>query len=458
MSKSLDLTKGNIPRGLMGFAIPIIATNFIQTAYNLVDMIWIGKLGSGAVAAVGTATFFVSLALSLSELIATGSAVRISQSIGADKKEDAKTYIDNGFFMAFILAVIYSTIVIIFRKDVIGFFELGSADMERDAITYLVISMISVIFMYFNTMFVSIANSVGESVGPFKINVIGFIFNAVLDPLFIFGFLNIKGYGVLGAAIATLISRILVTALFLINTKRTFEASEKKFRFDIVKAKDVLILGAPYALQRVLFSLIGIIMAKIIASWGATAIAVQKIGVQIEAISFMTIAGLNRAMRTFVGQNYGAEKLDRIKEGYKVGLILSIIFGLITTVLLVFFSEEIFSVFLNEDRALSMGIKYLKIIGYSQVFMCIEIISGASFNGLGKTYVPSIISIIFTSLRIPLAIFLSRTALGLDGVWWTISISSIAKGILLTLLFLLYSKYKLNIDDSINKKFKRCVR
>lgn len=443
MNKSLCLTTGNIPRGLMSFAIPIIATNFIQTAYNMVDMIWISRLGSGAVAAVGTATFFVSLALSLSELIATGTAVRISQSIGAGKEKDANAYIKNGFFMAFLLAAIYSVVVIVFRENVIGFFELGEAQIEKDAITYLVISMISVIFMYFNTMCGSIANSRGDSKNPFKINTIGFIINGVLDPILIFGVFNIKGLGVLGAGAATLASRIIVSLLFLIKTKGLLYLSKEKFKLDNKKAIDVLKLGAPYALQRVLFSSIGIIMAKVIAGWGSTAIAVQKIGVQIEAISFMTIAGLNRAMRTFVGQNYGAGKTQRIKKGYKIGLLLSTVFGLFTTALLVGFSSEIFGLFLKEKQALAMGTNYLKIIGYSQVFMCIEIISGASFNGLGKTYIPSIVSIVFTSLRIPLAIFLSGTYLGLNGVWWTISISSMIKGTLLMILFLLYSKYRL---------------
>lgn len=317
MNNSMNLTKGDIPKGLMKFAIPIIATNFIQTAYNMVDMIWVGKLGSGAVAAVGTATFFVSLALSLSELIATGSAVRISQSVGAGKGKDAKAYIGNGFFMAFIIALIYSVLVIGFRKQIIGFFELGQVSIEKDARTYLVISMISVVFMYFNTMCVSVSNSMGDSKSPFKINTLGFILNAVLDPILIFGILNIQGLGVLGAGVATLISRMFVSLSFIIEGRETFQVSKEKFKFDKAKALDVLNLGAPYALQRVLFSSIGIIMAKIIAGWGATAIAVQKIGVQIEAISFMTIAGLNRAMRTFVGQNYGAGKIDRIKEGYK---------------------------------------------------------------------------------------------------------------------------------------------
>lgn len=446
MSKSINLTRGNIAKGLIGFSIPIVATNFIQTAYNLVDMMWIGRLGSGAVAAVGTATFFVSLALSLSELVATGSAVRISQSIGAEKRDEAKTYIFNGFLMAFVLAILYSITFIIFRKEVIGFFELGDAVIERDAIVYLVISMISVVFMYFNTMFISVANSLGDSKLPFKINAVGFVLNAVLDPLLIFGIFNIKGLGVFGAAIATLISRILVCVLFFMKSKEALNVSDSEYKFDRAKAIDVLKLGAPYALQRVLFSAIGIVMAKIIVGFGSTAIAVQKVGVQIEAISYMTIAGLNGAMRTFVGQNFGAEKLDRIRIGYRIGLLLSAIFGLFTTTVLIVFAEEIFSVFLKDEQALQMGIDYLKIIGYSQVFMCIEIISGAAFNGLGKTYIPSIVSIVFTTLRIPLAIYLSSTFLGLNGVWWTISISSMVKGILLMVLFLIYSKRNLKED------------
>ncbi len=443
MSKSINLTKGSISRGLIGFSIPIVATNFIQTAYNMVDMMWIGRLGSGAVAAIGTATFFVSLALSLSELVATGSAVRISQSIGAENKADAKTYIGNGFLMAFVLAIIYSIVFIIFRKQVIGFFELGDAIIERDAIVYLVVSMISVVFMYFNTMFVSVANSLGDSKLPFKINVIGFALNAVLDPLLIFGIFNIKGLGVFGAALATLISRIIVCVLFFVKSKNALNISDNEFKFDKAKAIDVLKLGAPYALQRVLFSAIGIVMAKIIVGFGFTAIAVQKIGVQVEAISYMTIAGLNRAMRTFVGQNFGAKKLERIRSGYRIGLLLSTVFGLFITAVLVIFAKQIFSVFLKDEQALQMGINYLKIIGYSQVFMCVEMISGAAFNGLGKTYVPSIVSIIFTALRIPLAIYLSTTFLGLSGVWWSISISSMVKGVLLMVLFSIYSKRNL---------------
>ncbi len=442
---SQDLTEGSISKGLLSLAVPIIATNFIQTTYSMVDMIWIGMLGSNAVAAIGTASFFINLAISLFVLISTGSGIKIAQSVGAKKSEEAKTFITNGVIMTFVLALIYSIFIILIRKSIVGFFNLGSYETEKMASIYLVTSMVGIIFMFFNTLFTIILNSFGNSKLPFKINTIGFGMNVILDPILIFGVLGITGLGVFGAALATLISRIIVFIIFLIQSKNYFQIFEDGLKFRLQKAVEVLKLGAPFALQRVLFTLIGITIAKIISSWGATAIAVQKVGLQIEAISYMTIAGLHGAMSAFVGQNYGAKKPQRIKSGYRIALLMSGTFGLLTTTLFIVFAREIFSVFLREPESLTMGTNYLRIIGLSQMFMCIEIISNASFSGVGKTYIPSIVSITFTSLRIPIAIFLSGiTWLGLNGVWLTISLSSMFKGTILMTLFLVYLKIKIN--------------
>lgn len=438
MKGSKDLTKGNIIRGLFGLAMPIIATNFIQIAYSMIDMIWVGKLGSNAVAAVGTASFFINLALALFALVVTGSGINIAQSMGAKKEEDVKIYINNGFIMSFILAMIYSGIVIIFRKNIIGFFDLGNYDVEKMAMQYLIISAIGILFMYFNALFVSIFNSLGNSKMPFKINTIGFILNVILDPILIFGWLGLPRLGVLGAALASLIARILVSILFYIMSRKYIRILRGGIKIDIKKAFKVLKLGAPFTVQRVTFTAIGIVMAKIISEWGATAIAVQKVGLQIESISYMTIGGLHGAMTAFVGQNYGSKDYNRIKEGYKSAVFITVCFGLITTTIFTLFPYEIFSIFLKDPVSIEMGIYYVRIIGFSQVFMCMEIVTNASFSGVGKTQIPSFISIIFTSLRIPLAIFLSRTALGLNGVWWSISITSMIKGTLLVSWFVIY--------------------
>ena len=174
----------------------------------------------------------------------------------------------------------------------------------------------------------------------------------------------------------------------------------------------------------------------------------------------MSADGIAAALSSFVGQNYGSKDYDRIQRGCKITLLIAIILGTINTFILVFLGKYIFSIFINEGEAILKGSSYLKILGYSQLFMCIEIVIAGAFRGLGRTLVPSLISIILTGSRIPLAYLISNPSiLGLDGVWWSISISSILKGILLFSIFIvliktqkLYNFTKLKPSFLENKK------
>ena len=177
------------------------------------------------------------------------------------------------------------------------------------------------------------------------------------------------------------------------------------------------------------------VIARIIAQWGPTAIAVQKVGSQIESISWMTAGGFQTAMGAFVGQNFGAKKWERVKRGYIVGMVIVSIIGILATLLLVFGARPLFTIFIQEEEAIRLGIDYLIILGYSQFFMCIEITTAGAFHGLGKTVPPSIVSISLNLLRIPVALILSATSLGLNGIWWAISISSMFKGLIITTWF-----------------------
>jgi len=189
-----------------------------------------------------------------------------------------------------------------------------------------------------------------------------------------------------------------------------------------------------------LFTVFASLLARLVAQWGPIPIAVQKVGSQIEAISWMTASGFSTALSSFVGQNYGAGKWDRIAKGYFITIMLSGIIGILASLLLIFFAEPLFRIFIpNDPEAIRIGVTYLQILGYSQLFMCLEITSQGAFNGIGKTLPPSIVSIIFTGLRVPMAMFLSSAALlGLSGVWWSISISSIIKGLIMASWFIYF--------------------
>lgn len=446
MNDRLDLTQGKITEKLVKLSLPIMATSFIQMAYNLIDMIWVGKAGSSAVAAVGTAGFFTWLAMAFITISRVGSEVKVAQSIGKNNLKDTQSYIKSAIEINIILAIIYTLFLLIFKNQLIGFFKLGDEHVIAMSKEYLVIVAVGMIFYFINPVFTSIFNGMGDSKTPFRINTIGLITNIVLDPILILGLGNMPKMGVAGAAIATVFAQVVVTICFLIKIVHSKEEyfNIKLFKnIDLYYYKVLYKLGIPVALQSGLFTLFSMTLGVIVASFGPVAIAVQKVGSQIESISWMSADGIAAALSSFVGQNYGAKDYERIEKGCKVTIIIALILGTINTIVLVFLGKYIFGVFINESEAILKGSDYLKILGYSQLFMCLEIIVAGAFRGLGKTLIPSLVSIILTGSRLPLAYIISKpNVLGLNGVWWSVSISSILKGILLFSVFIFLSRSK----------------
>lgn len=439
MRNNLNLTESKIRSTLIKLAFPIMGTSFIQTAYNLTDIMWLGRLSTGAVAAAGTAGFFLWFGAALVMITQVGVGVNVSHCNGRNDETSAKKYISNGFQLDICIAILYSIFLFVFRNNIIGFFNLRDSDVIKMAIDYLSVISIGITFHFLNPIFSTILNNTGNSITPFKVNTIGLITNIIIDPLLIFGVGPIPPLGIRGAAIATIMSQFIVTIIFIIigKTNCTLYCDvnlllkpDKKIMKNIVK------LGFPPFIHIGLHSVISMVITKIVAGFGPVAVAVQSIGSQIESITWMTSEGFASAISAFVGQNYGAKKLNRIKEGYTKGIQILGGIGIFSTLLLIFFAETLFTIFVpNDPVAIKEGINYLRILGLSQFFMSIEIGTAGAFNGLGKTLPPTINGIVLNTLRIPAALMLSSTILGLSGVWWSISISSIFKGIILFVWF-----------------------
>lgn len=445
MNENMNLTTGSITHKLIYLAVPIIGTSFIQMAYNLTDMFWLGKYGSMAVASVGTAGFYTWLAASFILLTKIGVEVKVSQNIGSGKLESVKKYIVSGLQMTSVLALLYGLVMILFKDQLIGFFVLGNKEMLHMGTTYLQIVSMGMLFYFLNPVFTGIFNGLGDSKTPFWINTVGLVFNIVVDPILIMGLFGAPELGVAGAAIATVMAQLVVTLCFIVvimKRKYSYVSLNVWCRVEWGIVKKLVTIGLPAALQGGLFTIFSMGIGRIVAGFGEVAMAVQQVGQQVEAISWQTASGLSTAIGTFTGQNYGAKAKDRMDEGYKITMKLAVGLGVFATLLLVFGGEMIFSVFLPQDPlAIEEGRIYLFILGLSQLFMCIEITSAGFFNGLGKTYIPSIIGIVFTGARIPLAILLaSPYVLGLQGVWWSITISSIVKGILIVMVYMYFKK------------------
>ncbi len=440
MKDRLNLTEGRITEKLLKLSLPIMGTSFIQMGYNMIDMIWVGKAGSKAVAAVGTAGFFPWLAMAFIMISKVGGEIKVAQSIGANNISTTKSYMKSAIEINIILAIIYTISLIVLNKQLIVFFRLGDLEVITMSRQYLIIVALGMVFYFINPVFTAIFNGLGNSKTPFRINTVGLITNIILDPILIFGWGFAPKLGVAGAAIATVFAQIVVTTCFIYIIVKSKEEYFKLRLFKEIETKYYKVLyklGLPIAIQSGMFTVFSMLLGVIVASWGPVAVAVQKVGSQIEAISWMTAEGLSVALGSFVGQNYGAKKYSRINKGCKIAITVSSVLGIITTLVLVFAGESIFSIFIDESEAIEKGAVYLKILGYSQFFMCLEIITTGAFKGLGRTYIPSIIITILTGARVPLAYFISRPEmLGLNGVWWSITLSSILKGILMISLFI----------------------
>jgi len=438
MKTRINLLEGNILPALSALALPIMATSLIQMAYNLIDMIWIGKIGASAVASVGAAGMFMWLSNGLATLAKMGGQIKVGHALGAQKKEDAASYAQSSIQMGIVFAIGFGILSIVFADEMIGFFQLNSAQVIQDAKLYLMITCGLVIFSFMNQIFTGILTAMGNSRTSFIATGIGLVLNIVLDPLFIFGFGAIPPMGVAGAAIATVLAQLVVMLLFLHTILRDtvlFSNIHILHSYSSQHTMEIFRIGLPSAVQSMLFSGISMVIARLIAGWGDAAVAVQKVGSQIESISWMTAEGYAAALNSFVAQNHGAKNTDRIREGYRLSMIVMLSWGVFCSLVLIVFPQLIFQVFIQEAEVLPMGVDYLRILGVSQLFMCMEITTAGAFSGLGKTLPPSIVSITLTGARIPMAILLGRW-LGLNGVWWAITISSIGKGIVLLGWFL----------------------
>lgn len=458
MGKSIDLTQGNITKELMRLALPILLTSFIQVAYGFMDTFFIGQLSDEAVAAVGTAGYFLWLGTSIALICKIGGNVTISQSLGSKDYDQAKKYIGNSLKLNVIIAVIYSIILVTFSRPIIGFFDLGNASINNMAVTYITVIGLSMIFYFFNPVMSSIFIAFGNSRVPFVMNVMGFVINIVLDPLLIFGGLGLPELGVWGAALATAIAQVAVSAGFIIYIVISLRKGEYQLLKGVHKVpleskiiKDITKIGLPAAIQSGALACMSMVVAKVIAIWGPFAIAAQKVGTQIESISWATCEGVSVAVSTFVGHNYGAGKYERMKKGVKVSTIMVTVIGAVATMVLLLFNKQIYEIFVSNPETIKIGIEYMTILAFSQILMCIEISTTGAFNGISKSGIAALIIVIVTFARIPLSYGIAYLGLDISGIWWIISGTSMVKGIILMAIFVLYMKYRVK-DKMLGSK------
>ena len=433
-----NLTRGPILKTLTKLAIPIMASSFLGTLYNITDMAWIGLLGAKAVAGVGVGGMFTWLSQGLVSMARMGGQVQVAQCIGRGDKEEAHKYAQTAIQLTIIMGL--ASAVLLFLHPLVGFFQLQDPVALQAALSYTKIACGFIVFSFLALTLTGIYTAQGDSKTPFLANFIGLITNMILDPLLILGLGPVKKLGVNGAAIATVTAQVIVMVILIagilrqkkenvLKGIRIFTGIPSRYLGGICK------IGVPTAIQGMAYCGISMVLTRMVSGFGAEAVATQRVGGQIESVSWNTADGFGAALNAFIGQNYGAGKMERVKKGYQAALWSVGTWGLMITAIFVLKPEAIAEIFFHEPKAIATAIGYLTIVGFSEAFMSVELMTVGALSGLGKTRLCSVISILSTSARIPLAIILSATPLGINGIWWALSVTSIVKGILFVCTF-----------------------
>lgn len=439
MGKINNLSKGNIYKQLIKLALPIMGTSFIQMSYGIMDMYWIGKLSTNAVASVAAVWYITWIIFSIAILFRVGSEIGVGQSVGRENNRDIHEYVDTGISSIFFLGILFAVFIFLFNNYIISIFNFESNIVKNYATIYLKIIAISMPFYVSIPVIGGVFNGAGNSRAPFIINTVGLVFNMVFDPIFIFVF----DMGVAGAAIATALANIIIVILFIISSKRYkylfCSINIAKF-FNYNKLKDIIRWGFPSSIQSIIFAGVSMYISRSVNSFGTSAFAAYSIAVEIESIGWRSFVGFSTSIAAFSAQNFGAKKIDRLIEGYIKGNIIASFLAIVVSFIFFFLSFPIISIFLSYDLvAIAAGGSYLKINSLCQVFSAWEYSAAGAFQGMGITKVQSITGILFNFLRIPLSAFLSLH-FGLHGIWWALCISSIGKGIVMKYAFHIKTK------------------
>lgn len=435
-----NLTKGPILKTLTKLAIPIMASSFLGTLYNITDMAWIGLLGSKAVAGVGVGGMFTWLSQGLAAMARMGGQVQVAQCIGRGERDRAHGFAQAAVQLATLMGMAYAVISLLFTRQMVTFFQLTDPEAQTAALSYTKVACGLIVFSFLTLTMTGLYTAQGDSKTPFLANLIGLVTNMILDPVLILGPGPFPKLGVVGAAIATVTAQAIVMTIMILGVIiQKKENVLKGIRLTAKIPKEYLgglcRIGIPTAIQGMAYCAISMVLTRMVSAYGAEAVATQRVGGQIESISWNTADGFAAALNAFIAQNYGAGKMDRVRKGYRASLWTVGIWGLLISFVFICFPKAIADIFFHEPKAVATAVGYLVIIGFSEAFMCVELTTVGALSGLGRTRLCSIISIAFTSARIPLAIILGGL-IGLSGIWWALSITSIIKGIIFTCTFL----------------------
>ena len=450
MSKSSRLNEfiSNPKKALFTLSVPMMLGMSVQAIYMLIDTAFIGRwVGGDALAGLGIVFPPMFIIMGITFGLGSGATTVIAQSIGEENKQKADNTAEHIIMLGILLSIFFILIGIFFGDTIISS-QSSDNNVYLNASDYFYTMLWGTPFMILSIFFRSILSGEGDNMMPMKVLGLGTLINLILDPFFIYYF------AIKGAALATVLSQATVFFIFIyliiIKDKNYISLDLKNFKFNHQILSNILKIGIPASLSMLIMS-VGLFFYNMILSnteFSSSAIAAYSTCHRIEHLFFIPIISLATSMVTLIGMFYGAKKNNLLNDLIYFSLKVSITISIIYAVFFLTFSENILSLFTNDDEIINIGVSYFNVFAFAIPFISIGMTCSRAMQGLGKAYPMFII----TCLRvIIISCFLAYYFINIlnkpiDFAWISILISCIASSII-SFLWLLNIKSKLNISS-----------
>jgi len=414
-----DFTSGNVSKLIFQFTLPMLLGNVFQQLYNVVDSIIVGKvLGKEALASVGASFPIIFTLIALLIGIGSGFSIIISQFYGAKDIDRVKRSIDTMYIFLFVAGLLVTIFGIYFSEELFLLLQLPK-ELIPQATTYLNVYMAGMILFFGFNGTSSVLRGLGDSKTPLYFLILASIFNIIFDVLFVMVF----NWGIAGAAWATVIAQggAFVTGIIYLNrTHNIMKFSLWELGFDKELFIKSLKIGLPSGLQHTFVALGMMALLGIVNTFGTDVIAAYTAAGRIDSLAMMPAMNFSQAVAAFVGQNLGANKIDRVRKGFKATFIMSNLFCLLMTAIIVIFGSQLMKMFTTDPNVIAIGEKYLIIVSSFYLLFSTMFTTNGVLRGAGDTLIPMFITLFsLWIIRIPGAYFLSDK-IGETGIWWSI--------------------------------------
>lgn len=448
-SKKSKLLEGSIVKSLFTLTVPIVFANILQAAYQFTDAFWVGRLGGAAVASVSVSFPITFLLISLGVGFAVAGSTLIAQYVGARNKVMVNRVAAQTLLMVVVISIVLGGIGYLLAPTILNLMGVAP-DVFIDALGFMRVSLIGLVFIFGFAIFQSIMRGVGQVKMPMFIVLGTVILNFALDPLFIFGWGTIAGYGVMGAAIATFITEALAAIIgfyILLGGKFYIHLKISDFKPDFTFIKKAFFLGLPASIEQSARALGMTAMTFLIASFGTLAIATYGVASNIVQLVIILAMGFSMAISVLVGQNIGAGNVKRAAAIARLGAIISFVILSIVGAIVFIFAPYFIAFFVPGDPSvIQAGAAFVRIIAFTFGLLGVQMALSGVFRASGNMVVTMTLALISQwVLLLPVAYLLSKhTSLGVDGLWWAFPISNV---IMVPITIIWYAK-----GDWKNKK------